>query len=124
MYSVYAATKFGVRAFSDALRREVSPFGVRVSTIYPGPARTEFGLHTGTGSAIRRRLNVFARLSLSSEYVARRVVGLAQRPRRSLVVPWWYAVLAALAHAFPGPTDWFFKFTFVSQHHRKSGETS
>ena len=35
----YAASKFGVRAFTDALRREVSPFGIKVSGIYPGPRR-------------------------------------------------------------------------------------
>ena len=40
MYSIYAATKYGVRGFTDALRREVSPFGIRVSGIYPGPAVT------------------------------------------------------------------------------------
>jgi NADP-dependent 3-hydroxy acid dehydrogenase YdfG len=36
LYSVYSAAKFGVRGFSEALRREAAPFGVRVSTIYPG----------------------------------------------------------------------------------------
>ncbi|MCJ7706255.1 MAG: SDR family oxidoreductase, partial [Anaerolineales bacterium] len=34
-YSIYAASKFGVRGFSEALRREVAGFGVRVSVIYP-----------------------------------------------------------------------------------------
>jgi len=46
LYTIYSATKFGVRAFTDALRREVSPFGIKVSGIYPGPAETEFGQHT------------------------------------------------------------------------------
>ena len=40
---VYHATKFAVEALSDALRWELSPFGVRVSVIEPGPIRTEFG---------------------------------------------------------------------------------
>src|SRR4030065_1660207 len=31
-YSVYAASKFGVRGFGGALRREASPWGGRVST--------------------------------------------------------------------------------------------
>jgi short-subunit dehydrogenase len=43
LISTYAASKYGVRAFTDALRREVSPFGIKVSGIYPGPATTEFG---------------------------------------------------------------------------------
>ena len=43
LITTYSAGKFGVRAFTDALRREVSPFGIKVSGIYPGPATTEFG---------------------------------------------------------------------------------
>jgi len=47
-YAIYSASKYGVRGFTDALRREVQPFGVHVSGIYPGPAQTEFGQHPDT----------------------------------------------------------------------------
>ena len=43
----YSASKAGARAFTDALRREVVPLGIKVSGIYPGPAATEFGQHVG-----------------------------------------------------------------------------
>src|SRR5512147_872569 len=33
LYSVYSAAKFGVRGFTEALRREAVPLGVRVSAI-------------------------------------------------------------------------------------------
>ncbi|XP_063215231.1 retinol dehydrogenase 16-like [Chroicocephalus ridibundus] len=36
----YCISKFGVEAFSDTLRREMRPFGVRVSIIEPGGFRT------------------------------------------------------------------------------------
>ena len=36
----YCATKYGLRGFSDALRLDLAPKGVRVSTIYPGPTDT------------------------------------------------------------------------------------
>ncbi|MGD2187900.1 MAG: SDR family oxidoreductase [Desulfobacterales bacterium] len=39
---VYAATKYAVEGLSDALRLELSPFGIRVVTIRPGPIATEF----------------------------------------------------------------------------------
>lgn len=39
----YHATKHAVEALSDALRLEVSSFGVAVCLIEPGPVRTEFG---------------------------------------------------------------------------------
>lgn len=40
-YGPYAATKFGLEAVSDALRREVAPSGVQVVVIEPGAVRTE-----------------------------------------------------------------------------------
>jgi short-subunit dehydrogenase len=39
---LYAATKHALEAFSDALRMEVRPFGIKVITIRPGPIATEF----------------------------------------------------------------------------------
>ena len=38
--SAYSISKYGVEAFSDALRREMSPWGVLVSMIEPGKFRT------------------------------------------------------------------------------------
>jgi short-subunit dehydrogenase len=39
--AVYSATKHAVLAFSEALDGEVSPRGVRVTAVNPGPVRTE-----------------------------------------------------------------------------------
>jgi len=86
LYSVYAAAKFGVRGFSEALRREALPFGVQVSTIYPGSAATEFQKHIGENKA-KKRFSTPAWLRVTPEDVAREVVNLAKRPRRSLFLP-------------------------------------
>ena len=40
----YHATKYGLEAFSDALRMEVSDFGIDVSLIEPGGIKTEWGI--------------------------------------------------------------------------------
>jgi NAD(P)-dependent dehydrogenase (short-subunit alcohol dehydrogenase family) len=40
-YGPYAGTKFALEAVSDALRREVEPFGVKVVVIEPGAVTTE-----------------------------------------------------------------------------------
>jgi len=105
LLTAYSASKFGVRAFTDALRREVAPFGIKVSGIYPGPARTEFGKimeRTETRETVTRLINV----RMTSEYVARRVVDLAKRPRRSLVIPWWFRVITTFDTLFPAVVDW------------------
>ena len=117
LYSVYAATKYGVRAFTDALRREVAPFGIQVSGICPGPADTEFGQHSGD-SPLKRSLKVPRWINITSEYVARRVVGLAKHPRRTLVIPWWFRTLASFDYHFPGLVDWLLKVAFVKRFHR------
>jgi short-subunit dehydrogenase len=59
--AVYYASKAYVLSFSEALRRELAPRGVRVTTLCPGPVPSEFqaraGFEPGFDSAI---LNVCA----------------------------------------------------------------
>jgi NADP-dependent 3-hydroxy acid dehydrogenase YdfG len=116
LISSYSASKFGVRAFTDSLRREVTPLGIRVSGIYPGPAATEFGEHIGeskTYSALRKSI----RTRMTSEYVARRVLDVAKRPRRSLVIPWWFRILTTFDMLFPVVVDWI-SFAFTKKNHK------
>ena len=112
----YAASKHGARGFTDALRREVAPLGIKVSGIYPGPASTEFGQHVGKNEAyrsVRSRLKIH----MSSSYVARRVVDVAKRPRRSLIIPWWFRILAMIEAIFPVLVDWI-SYYFTKKKHK------
>ena len=38
----YSASKFGVMGFSEGLRKEMSPFGIKVCTVCPGMVKTGF----------------------------------------------------------------------------------
>jgi NAD(P)-dependent dehydrogenase (short-subunit alcohol dehydrogenase family) len=40
--SMYHATKWGIEGFTEAVAREVAPFGIGVTIVEPGGARTEF----------------------------------------------------------------------------------
>ena len=42
-FAVYAATKAYVSSFSEALRIELREHGIRVTSLCPGPVKTEFG---------------------------------------------------------------------------------
>ena len=112
-YTVYSASKYGVRGFTDALRREVQPFGVDVSGIYPGPAKTEFGEHTGDHpmrtSPLRRYFH-----SMTSEEVAERVVELAKHPRRAVILPWYYKIAIWADWHMPWLVDWI-TMTFLTK---------
>jgi short-subunit dehydrogenase len=102
--ATYSAGKYGVRAFTDALRREVAPLGIKVSGIYPGPAKTEFGQKLQRTKS-RETVKRLKYPHLSSPYVARRVVDVAKRPVRSLVIPWYFRVITGFDTLFPSLVD-------------------
>lgn len=64
--AVYFATKAYVLSFTEALHEELTPFGIRVSALCPGPTRTEFGNVAGFGNK-----GAFDRLSMESTDVVR-----------------------------------------------------
>jgi short-subunit dehydrogenase len=103
-YTIYAACKFAVRGFSEALRREVAPWGVKVSVIYPGGVATEFGAHAG----IKRRTKATTPkwMVLTAEDVASAVVGLSRQPRAGLVITWPFRFTVWLNQWLPGLVDW------------------
>jgi len=117
-YSVYAAGKFAVRGFSEALRREVAPWGIHVSVVYPGGVATEFASHAG----IRRKTATTtpAWLTLSPEQVGQAVVGLARRPRASLILPWPLRFAALINTVAPWLVDWVILHQFTLPERREA----
>ena len=111
-YSVYGATKSGVRAFSNALRREVAPYNVKVSVIYPAPSKTEF---SAGETRKHRKPGWFKYLYIRPENVAQRVVDLAERPRRSVTMPIWMAWIGFLDMLMPGLMDWLVKILYTNR---------
>lgn len=78
--SAYCAAKAGELAITRALRLELSGTGVRVATIDPGLAETEFSLVRFGGDAARAR-QVYAGITpLTAEDVAETLVWVATRP--------------------------------------------
>ena len=115
-YTIYAATKFGIRGFTEALRREVGPLGIRVTCIYPGPAATEFGLHTGTAE-FKKSFRVPGWTRLKSGDVARAVVQVAKHPRRTVILPWWFRPIIGINALVPGLVDAIVARSFTSKYH-------
>lgn len=59
-FTVYAATKFAVRAFSEGLRQEVKPYNIRTTVVSPGAVDTEL-LNTITEPETAGKLQAFYR---------------------------------------------------------------
>jgi len=89
-YTIYAASKHAVHGFSEALRREVKPWGIDVSMIYPGGVTTEFGAHAG----IKRKTNATTPrfMLLTAKQVGETVVKLVRNPRPMLIIPWLWSI--------------------------------
>jgi short-subunit dehydrogenase len=101
--SIYNTAKFGLDGFSEALRREVGPQGIRVCVIYPGGvAGTEFGR---AGKRVDLGVTTPAWLRLEVERVAAAIVGLADHPRPRVVIPWPYHAAIALNALLPSAID-------------------
>ncbi len=102
-YTIYAASKHAVHGFSEALRREVKPWGIDVSLIYPGGVVTEFSQHAG----IKRKTNATTPkfMLLTAEQVGKAVVKLVRRPRRMWVIPWLWSVTVFMNRFLPGVVD-------------------
>lgn len=79
--AAYSATKFGVVAFSEALRREVYQHNIRVSVIEPGVVETELREHIGHAE-VKANLNAWAdsMRQLQSRDVAEVIAFCVSRP--------------------------------------------
>jgi short-subunit dehydrogenase len=102
--SVYSATKSAVISFSDALRREMRTSGIQVTALCPGFVATNFSPRLkkiAEGRPDAQRLPGV----MQADYVADRIAGLIRHPRRRLIIPPGWGLLAAFAQAFPQLTD-------------------
>jgi short-subunit dehydrogenase len=89
---LYSGTKYGLRGFCLALRRQLQGSGVAVSVVSPGYIRTSFN----TGN----------RLPMPGpDVVARAIARLILHPRREAIVPWYYRLAVWAEHLLPWAAD-------------------
>lgn len=82
---VYNLTKFGVGAFSESLRQEMSPKHVRVSLVEPGAVDTELQSHLRDEIREQTRKRFENLDMLQSEDIADAVAYIVTRPRHVAV---------------------------------------
>jgi NADP-dependent 3-hydroxy acid dehydrogenase YdfG len=103
--TVYASTKYAVEGLTDGLRRDLIAWGINVMRIHPsGVTGTEFKEKASRDGGIQ-----FKSISLgqvSRERVARTLVRLVERPRRSVFLGRLYDGLAILNKLIPWMIDW------------------
>lgn len=99
--SAYAASKFALRGFSEALRHELADVRIGVTTVHPGGIRTRIAENARTAAVVdaeqaARGRAAFARLlTYPADKAAERILtGVARRRARVLIA--WSAVLPDL----------------------------
>ena len=100
--SVYAATKFAVIGFSDALRLELADKGVYVTTVNPGPIETSFFDQAEPSGAYLESVKKFV---LSPKYVAKKIVRILGKNKREVNLPRLLSVAHKGYTLFPRISD-------------------
>jgi short-subunit dehydrogenase len=116
--SIYCAAKFGLRGFNDSLRREVRGMGIDVCLVCPGPVRTEFGRYSGRVAGAPEPSSM--RIALHPSALGECIADLVRRPRRCVVIPWYYAPAAWMIDLFPGLADWMLERVYTGRLRRRS----
>ncbi len=81
--TIYAGIKYGIQGFSQALRRELGPKGIRVSNVEPG--KTGSDMQTPDIPVEQQRERIDAEAMLRAEDIAAGVHFVLTQPRRAVV---------------------------------------
>jgi short-subunit dehydrogenase len=98
----YAASKFAVRGFTEALRHELAGDGIGVTCVHPGGVRTRIdqAARVGAGVTVAERAQHTAQaarvLTMEPVAVATAILTGVERRRGRVLVGWWSSKLPAL----------------------------
>jgi short-subunit dehydrogenase len=101
--SAYTASKFAVSAFTRCLRLELAHTQVHVMTVYPGPARTNFGRQYGHYVDFDHPRN--RRTHQPPERIAQAVIQGLVSQRKTVIVPRYFAAAVFVRNTLPGLYD-------------------
>lgn len=105
--TAYAASKFGVRGFTEALREELVPHGITATCVHPGGVHTRIALDSRTGSGVTAQELEAGRdewqrvLTMDPAEAAGIILRGIQTRRRRVLISRTAKVLDVVARLFP-----------------------
>jgi short-subunit dehydrogenase len=106
--AAYAASKFAVRGFTEAIRHELAEDGVGVTSVHPGGIRTRIAETARVGSGVSREeeeqgQRQFRRLlRMDPAKAAAQIVDAIERRRPRLLIGWSAKLPDVLTRVAPG----------------------
>jgi short-subunit dehydrogenase len=116
-HAAYAASKFAVRGFTEALRHELAGDGVGVTSVHPGGVRTRIAESARPGSGVSPKeheagTRQFAKLlRIDPAYAADAIVAGIERRRSRVLIGWSAKIPDVLARLMPASYGRIFEAT-------------
>src|SRR3972149_5779444 len=112
--TIYASTKYALEGLTDGLRRELLPWGIKVSRVHPsGGGGTEYNRKASRRGGVKFKSPKIGHIS--KEYVAQRISELIRHPRPELMLGGWYDVPAVINRYLPGLVDFALRLYVARQ---------
>jgi NADP-dependent 3-hydroxy acid dehydrogenase YdfG len=83
-YAAYAATKWGINGWSEALRQELQP-GIRVIVIEPGAVATELPEHITHAQTKQAAEKMYESTAIPAQDIAEIIAFAVSRPKRTTI---------------------------------------
>ncbi|PFG13780.1 SDR family NAD(P)-dependent oxidoreductase [Bacillus sp. es.036] len=97
--SGYSASKHAVLGFSNSLRMEMKEHNIQVTTVNPGPIKTNFFETADSSGTYTKNVE---KMMLSPEKVSREIISAIEKGTREVNLPGWMNAGAKLYHTAPG----------------------
>lgn len=107
--SVYSATKFAVIGFSNALRLELADKGIFVTTVNPGPVKTDFFKQADPSGQYLKKIDAY---TLEASAVARKIIAIFGKNKRELNMPFSLELVHLSYKLFPKLSDYLARKVF------------
>ncbi len=128
--AAYAASKFAVRGFTEALRQELADNGVGVTSVHPGGIRTRILESARVGSGVSRaeeegHRTMFATLlTIDPADAADVIVDAIERRRGRVLIGWSAKIPDLLARLLPGSYGKIVAVAVAARVRTKPGSTA
>jgi short-subunit dehydrogenase len=106
----YSATKFAVCGLTEAMRVEMMPYNVRLTTVCPGLTDTDFFRHVRGGTSLHRTSYARIRGLMPPEKIARKILKTVGKNKPELVFSGGGRLLVFISARWPRLADRIMKF--------------